>query len=478
MCILKFIGPFLRINSINKNNINNELFHLSKESVKHIVLNSKCGIVAPLEKFKNKSFSNNDINTIKGFSPLLCVYKKADPKLKQDHGKLLWDNEKFKKEINISTNAFMTLCLLDLLDYYKNFKDISQDKYLYYNLYMNLCKNQLIFFASYLRNIEGIFVDKVDDTEVFSEDLVFEDKNTKFKFSDQALLMCAYYKYSTFNDKSSDEFKKFSLDILNMLLSYKDEIYNLPLNELNKLCFGLNIFYDCSKDENAKLLLMDICDLISNKYENKYFEGNENSVEYDCLVFINLSLINSYEKVLKFDEICGKVITKLLKMYDENLGIFCYNTEDKKLEFSSQDIMYYLFCLNIYSSNKDNTEYNQMIYNIFKYQIVNSGLILSWPEAPNLDDIERYADFSLKSSDLLDEQHFIMPNISTPEKTLYAPIFTKNIYFQKKKGCFKQNKTSFYSEPNFTIFFMIQYFKNRFKNIDKKPDTPIKEEEK
>lgn len=454
---MKYIGPFLRISSINKDSIINELFHLSKESLKHIVLNSKCGIVIPLEDLKDNSFSNNDINIVKEFSPLLCIYKKADSKFIDEYGKLVWNEEKFKKEVTPSSNAFMTLCLLELLDYYKNFENICGDKYLYYKLYMSICRNQLLFYASYLRNPEGVFVNKIDSTETFSENIVFEDKNKKFKFSDQALFMAAYYKYSCYGDKYSEDFKKFSLDILRMFLEFKDDLYTLSLEELNKICFSLNIFYHYSKDENAKLLLLDVCDLLLNKYENTALDELKKPVEEKSLLFINLICINKFMPVIKFQELSQKIFHDLIKLYDENLGIFYYSTEDKKNTFSSLEIMLYLNCLLIQATIKDFKEYNSILHNIFKYQLVNSGVVLSWPEAPNLDDVERYKDFSLKSDDLLEEQYFIMPNISTPENTQYAPIFVKNIEFNKKKECFKQKKLSFYSEPNMCIFFIILY---------------------
>lgn len=461
---MKYIGPFLRITGINKDYIISELFHLSKESLKLIVLKSKCGIVCPIDDLKSDFLSNNDISTIKDFSPLLCIYKKSDSKLIEEYGQLIWNEEKLKKEINISTNAFMTLCLLELTDYYKNFKDICKDKYLYYNLYMSLCKNQLLFYASYLRNIEGVFVNKVDCTESISEDMVFEDKGKNFKFSDQALLMAAYYKYSCcFKDKYSEDFKKFSLDILNMFLKFKEEVYSLSLDELNKVCFGLNVFYNYSKNNDAKLLLLDICDLITNIYENTPVENIKNSVEQKCVLFINLTLINKSMHVLKFEELKEKIFIDLIKMYDDTLGIFYCPNDDKKIVFSSVEIMLYLISMLMQCTIKNNSEYNSILYNIFKYQVVNSGVILSWPEAPNLDDIERYKNFSLKSEDLLDEQYFIMPNISTPENTKYAPVFVKSIYFHRKKECFNQKKLSFYSEPNMTIFFMIIYIINILK---------------
>ena len=74
--IMKYIGPFLRINTLDKSNIENQLLHLSKETLKYLVLESKCGITLPIKELKIKTAPNIDINTISSFSPLLCIYKK------------------------------------------------------------------------------------------------------------------------------------------------------------------------------------------------------------------------------------------------------------------------------------------------------------------------------------------------------------------------------------------------------------------
>lgn len=459
---MKYIGPFLRINSINKNNISSELFHLSKESLKYIILNSKCGIQAPISSFTNENlFSDNEINKIKNFSPLLCIYKKSNSKLIKDHNKLIFDETTFKKEINISSNAFMTLSILELMDYYKKFKNINKDKYLYFKLYKKLCENQLIFYATHLRNAEGIFVDKIQSNSSNSKDLILENKNKKLKFSHQAFLMAAYYKFSCECDsKYKNDFKSFSLDILNMLLDSKDDIYSLSFEELNKVCFALNVFYSYSNNLNAKNLLLDICDLLTNMNDDIFIGDSKNATKNKCLLFINLNLLNKNANVIKFSEIEDKLFIELVKLYDENLGIFFSPDDDKKITLTSIEIILYLTCILMRCYKVNNKDYNAILYNVFKYQIVNSGLILSWPQAPNLDDVERYKNFSLKSDDLLDEQYFIMPNILTPEKTFYAPIFLKNICFNTKKECFKQKKLSFYSESNMSIFFVLLYIIN------------------
>ncbi|MTK12562.1 MAG: hypothetical protein F8N39_10895, partial [Clostridiaceae bacterium] len=62
---MKYIGPFLRINKLKKENVEHQLFYLAKESLKQITLYSKCGVYTSLKELKVKNISNFDINTFK-----------------------------------------------------------------------------------------------------------------------------------------------------------------------------------------------------------------------------------------------------------------------------------------------------------------------------------------------------------------------------------------------------------------------------
>ena len=68
------------MNSLNQSKVNNQLFYFAKESLKQIVLFSKCGITLKGSSLE-KTLPNNDINIVKNISPLLCIYKKADSKI-------------------------------------------------------------------------------------------------------------------------------------------------------------------------------------------------------------------------------------------------------------------------------------------------------------------------------------------------------------------------------------------------------------
>lgn len=332
--ILKYIGPFLRINKVNPANIKNQLFYLSKESLKEIVLHSECGVSTPVKELDIKNIPNFDINTFKGVSPLICIYRKANPILINMDNKLCWNQDKFKKEINIDSNTLMTLCLLELCDYYNLFNNIDKRNYNLGKLYESLCKSQLKFYALHFRNNEGVFTDKKLEDGSLMDDLKFADKNKKFKFSSQALLMAAYYKCSTLLEgEEREDFRNFSFDILNMLIKLKEDLYDLSFEELTRLCFGLNIFYSYSKDLTCKDLILDISELIFEKFysDNTLAESlRETDVENDSLNYINYMLIYKYTNIIKSKDNADFIFKRLLKLYDAEKGLFIKNTSKKK----------------------------------------------------------------------------------------------------------------------------------------------------
>lgn len=453
MC-LKYIGPFLRINKLKKENVEHQLFYLAKESLKQITLYSKCGVHTSLKELKVKNISNFDINTFKDVSPLLCIYKKASPKLINIDNNLCWDEDKFKKEINIDSNALMTLCLLELHDYYSIFKNINTKNYNLANLYLLLSKKQLEFYASYFRNEEGVFIDKKDASDLFTGELKFEEKNKKFKFSTQALLMAAYYKCAYLcKDEDKYNYKNFSLDILNMFITFKEELYLLSPSELVELCLGLNIFYKYSKNEDCKVLLLDLSELL---YEKNKDCSMEFDLEKECMNYINFILFYRNTGIAKFKDKAENMYTRFLELYDPEKGIFLKDTESKDITFSCLEIaLYVLVCIIHSHTSKDADKSELIILDVFKRQLVDSGVIASWPDAPDLQDIERYKNYTLKSEDLLEEQDFRMASIPTPENCELAAVFNKNVCYNKKKEVFKVPKNSFDTYKNMLIFFLI-----------------------
>lgn len=444
------------MNSLSQKEISGQLFYLSKESVKTIVLNSKCGLLAPIRVSKKSSI--NDISILNNFSPLLCLYRKASPMFvhsKSTHG---FDESSFKKEINPSTNAFMTLCLLELSEYYSHYDEDNRNIISLEKAFKYLAKEQLQFYSEHLRNNEGLFVDKKNISDGNSKGFSLVDKDNKFKFSDQAFMMDAYYLYSKYNkfDKSSDEYNKFSHEILDMFKEYKDALYDLSFSENTQIFFAVNVLYRYSKDDDARNIILDLGDFLTNKFQEKDYYLD--SID-DCALFC-ICLMEAYKhtQIISFKETSKEIIDKLISLYDSDKNIFIKLSDKKDNKYSCTEVNSYLLALIMSSVEEDRTtELKPVISGVYRKFFVNNALLTSWPEAPTLDEVERYKKLSLRSDDMLDETYFRMPILPTPQSTGLAPIFIKSLSYSKKKDSLSAGKNSFDSNKNMFNFFLIIY---------------------
>lgn len=446
------------MNSLSQKEISSQLFYLSKESVKTIVLNSKCGLLMPV-KISKKSSSTNDISILNNFSPLTCIYRKSSPMFihsKSSHG---FDESTFKKEINPSTNALMTLCILELSNYYSNYCKDNRNVVSFEKAYNYIAKEQLKFYSKNLRNTEGLFVTKKNVSDSNSKGFNLIDKDAKFKFSDQAFMMDAYYLYYFYNksDPVGEDYKNFANEILDMFKNYKESLYELSFSENLNVLLALNVFYKYSNNNIAKDLILDLSDFLTNRFMMKdYFI---NSLE-DCSLFA-ICLMESYKhtNIISFKEMSKEITNKLITLYDKDKNIFVKLNDKKDIKYSSLEINFYILSLLLYSQEENrNSEFKPIISGIYRKFYINGNLLTSWPEAPTLDEVERYRKLSLRSKDMLEESYFRMPDLPTPESTGLAPIFVKNLSYSKKKDSFSSPKISFDSNKNMFSFFTMIYF--------------------
>ena len=70
---MRYIGPFFRMNSLSEKEINGQLFYLSKEAVKTIVLQSKCGLVSKIKKNKSSQMDLMKILSKKKLTQVLML---------------------------------------------------------------------------------------------------------------------------------------------------------------------------------------------------------------------------------------------------------------------------------------------------------------------------------------------------------------------------------------------------------------------
>lgn len=469
---MKYIGSFFKANSLSKEEMASQLLFLSKESVNHIVLESRCGISTNYKNLK-ENFKKDEISFFKNNTPLICIYKKAKPNIYSSKYSKTWDDTTFKKDIPVSSNALMTLSLLRLCSYYEKFKNINSALYKRAAFYKNLSKLQLEFYYTYLRNPEGFFVNKKNDESSSKSGLNISEKEDEMSYSDQALMMLAYYMYSKVAPEDSDSktYEDFALQILNMFVNFKEELYSLSLDECCKIDYCLNNMLLYSDNEDCRLLVLDLSDFILNKY----YESNStfSNLETTSLLALNMYLSYKNTNILIFKDAYLDLIELFCNMFNDEKGIILKGTDKKEYKYSNMEICLYLTNLLMsFDLDEDSSDKREnIISKVYKNYIVNSGIVTSFPDAPNLDSHERYKKFSLKPDDLIDESMFRMTNANSPELTGLAPIFTKNLKYSTKKSIFTSDKTTFDSTKNMFIFFV---FINSFidKYIDFITDTP------
>ncbi|WP_154532440.1 hypothetical protein [Inconstantimicrobium porci] len=464
---MKYIGPFFRINTLTSDEIKYQLFHLSKESIKHIELQSRCGILIS-NKVLRKYLSTNDINIMKDFSPVICIYKKAHPLiLKSGKHPFCWDSETFKKESLPDSDALLTFCLIELSKYYDFFENVDDELFSLSRIYKALSRIQLEFYAKSMRNTEGLFIEKKNSGDNYVDSISLTDKSKTISFSYQAYMMCAYYDYYTASsDADKEMYKNFALEILNMLIDYRSSIYNESTDECCAICYALNIFYGLSKDEKSKMLLLDLCDELTDRLENK--SSLLSSLSSSCFTVINL--YKSYENtgIYKFKDKALNLSENLLSLYDRDTNIINLQVDKKDVKYTAIDLVLFMLTTLYYfkydESNEDNFEHKKkLIPNMYKNLIINSGILTSFPEAPDLNSAERYKNFSYNANDLIEESKYKLSSIESPLSANMASIFVKNVSYSTKKCEFSHRKSSFDSSKNIFLFSMFIYlFENDF----------------
>lgn len=452
---LRYIGPFFRMNKLSQKEIKGQLFHFSKEAVRTLVLESKCGLVDSLKNY-TKTSSSIDINTIGNISPLLCMYRKSSPNY--IHSKSLngFDEDSFKRDIVPITNALMTINILNLSTYYSKFRDIDEKLYSYSIIYNQLAKEQLNFYSSNLRSAEGVFVQKRNTSENNSRNFNLTNRNNKFKFSDQAFMMVAYNLYSTLfpEEETSMEYTSFSSEILEVLIEYKEKIYDLPFDEIVKILLAVNLYFYNSGDSNAENLIIDLTDYLITKFDEKDYYVDQ----LDDVALFALVLMYSYQNtlIISFKEKAKEIIDKLTSLYDEEKELYLKLSSRKEIRYSAFDLTFYFLALSNYANLFDEVkDYRDILSSLYRKCFINSGIINCWPESPTLDEPERYRNLSLKSEDMLDEIFFRMPTMPTPATLGIAPIFNKYVTYSKKRESFSSSTSSFNSYRNMLIHTLI-----------------------
>ena len=292
-------------------------------------------------------------------------------------------------------------------------------------------------------------------------------------------MMNAYYMYATYypEDEISSEYKEFALEILQMFIDFKEALYNLSFNESCKILLSLNILFELSNNSDCKLLLIDLTDFLINKFDEKdYYNDNIDSC---ALFYIILTDTFKHTSINTFNEKSEEILSRLKELYDDEKGIFLKLSNKKEIKYSSIEICFYFLAIILGTKlNNECFQDRNMISNLYRNYFLNSGIIYSWPEAPTLDDSERYRGLSLKSKDMLNENFFKSANTPSSISTGIAPSFSKNITYSYKKNLFECPKRSFDSSKNMFIFYMfIHYLKDDMFEIFIENSSPEEDNE-
>ncbi len=150
-------------------------------------------------------------------------------------------------------------------------------------------------------------------------------------YSDQALMMLAYYMYSKVAPEDSDSktYEDFALQILNMFVNFKEELYSLSLDECCKIDYCLNNMLLYSHNEDCKLLVLDLSDFILNKY----YESNStfSNLETTSLLALNMYLSYKNTNILIFKDAYLDLIELFCNMFNDEKGIILKGTDKKSI---------------------------------------------------------------------------------------------------------------------------------------------------
>lgn len=277
-------------------------------------------------------------------------------------------------------------------------------------------------------------------------------------------MMVSYNLYSILypEDETSIDYNNFSLEILQTLIEFKEKIYDCSFEEICKILLAINMFYSNCNNNDAKILIIDLTDFLINKFDEKDYYIDE--LDFTSLFVINLLLSFKHTQMITFNEKAKEILNKLLSLYDNDKEVFLKLSSKKELKYSCFDISFYFLAIFMYAKEDSREkEYKNIVSSLYRKYFINSGIITSWPDAPTLDDAERYRGLTFNSSDMLEENFFKMITTSTPSSLGIAPVFRRNVTYSKKKDSFSSSNSSFDSYKNIFIYQLIIFlFKDEF----------------
>ncbi len=447
------LGKFLKLNSLEYPLIEYQLFNFSKESLKQILLSSKCGEIINGKEFKNRPPTTDLLNT-KHIYPLACLYKKAKPKIKSENNIYHWKQEKIKKNIDILSNAYMTLSILNLAEYYDKIIYNEKKRNDIVKFYVSCAKYQLNYYLNNFRNELGLFVNKItlDDNKNKDHNITFSSSDSSFEFSAQAYLMVCFYKCSVFLKDTSPyklPFLNFSKEIENMFIEFKNDILNYPNKKSIELLQALILYINVDNCTNTAIisLSLDIVENFFSKYSLSSISTYNKFLLYNVLIELKSSVLKQNNDAFSEQK---KLISEYIWDLDE---IFLDKNLCKNEIIDTYDIIAYELYLLKFNKHESLKFYNDVL--------IPSKIFSSFPNIPKNYESEKYFQFNYKAENIIPDKYFKPSLYKTMNECNLTPIVCKNIHFLQDKHKFSKPKVKFDSRINMRlIYLMISTLKN------------------
>jgi len=322
----------------------------------------------------NKFSIDNDFNFINGLTPIKAVYSKTALSLSQNDGfekntTLPFEpiDKEFEKRLVPKNQGLLILNEINLskLLYNKSIirrnQESSYEEKLIAMILLDLAINQATFCHNYLRNADGLFVEKSNLSSNLDK-LDLEESDGKIDWEDQVYILYAYaLLYQVLNTPSfkryfdsdmANLFKNYALDLLNILEHHEYEIIELETANLSSFISSFIEALDILDNERKYLsFALSLCDeLYAREKQKGFMLSHRHAKEAASLAshFKSIEALTNgfrYTNFNLFLNASEEIYNNLNSVWDNNLGLFSLDEKDD-IKYSSKSISYVLKSLN------------------------------------------------------------------------------------------------------------------------------------
>jgi hypothetical protein len=382
---------------------------------------------------KNKSRAHN----LKNLIPLKCIYKKGKPIFsnftddKESSGTYSWDATSFNKLILSSSQGFAILSMCRAAQLLQ-----TQDKALS-KVMVKTAESYYDFTTTYLRDVEGLFINVEDKTKRYDGDeLKLKNNKNDSRLIDQVFIQEAFlYLHSITSDETNKDFynpntNKYLNDSRN-IFQYIFENYHLLIELCSKeISLCISSLSRCSiieRDSEQNVNYNHLIALLCAELESRIKITGE--VEKSCDDSMPASLITHFRiasallegyfqtSIEKFKELALRILNYLDDLYDISTGLFIQG-DDTKVTYSTRDICEIIKTMTLYYYVSEKTKVLDKLAEFYKNTIEESGIIQSTPK---------------KAINIFGHTVNITDSIPLTKDCNKAPVFVKSFRLNLKK---------------------------------------------